>query len=124
MDHQRKAWRAWALGLTALSSAAAWAADSLRCGSYLVGIGDTQSRVLQVCGEPQRAFQDGFIEQTVRHSDGFMPSPGQPLPGVQTEIRRLIPVYRWEYNLGAGTFLQILIFHGDVLVAVADGPRQ
>ena len=45
-------------------------ADSIRCGGYLVNTGDSQSRVLQICGEPQSARQDSFIEQVVRQSDG------------------------------------------------------
>ena len=40
-------------------------ADSFYCGGYLVNTGDSQSRVLDICGEPQSARQDGFIEQVV-----------------------------------------------------------
>ncbi len=105
-------------------------ADSIRCGGYLVNTGDSQSRVLQICGEPQSARQDGFIEQVVRRNDGAMilnpvppyPYPSQPTYG--TESRRVIPVYKWEYSLGRGTFLKILTFHGNTLVDIADGPRQ
>lgn len=105
-------------------------ADSMRCGSYLVNTGDSQSRVLDICGEPQSARQDGFIEQVTRRSDGAIllnpvplnPYPSQPI--YETETRRIIPVYKWEYNLGHGTFLRILTFHGDTLVDIADGPRQ
>lgn len=106
-------------------------ADSLRCGGYLVNTGDSQSRVLQICGEPQRAWQDGFIEQVLRQDGSYIVNPA-PLnpdvrlrpPGYETEYRRVIPVYRWDYNLGPGTFLKTLIFHGDVLVNILDGPRQ
>lgn len=105
-------------------------ADSIRCGGYLVNTGDSQSRVLDICGEPQSARQDGFIEQVVRWNDGaILPNPVPPnpytaRPGYETETRRIIPVYKWEYNLGHGTFLKILTFHGDTLVDIADGPRQ
>jgi hypothetical protein len=114
-------------------------ADSIRCGGYLVNTGDSQSRALQLCGEPQSARPDGFIEQVVRRSDGGIvlnpnlvnPVPPNPsYPGYldqsryETEYRRVIPVYKWEYNLGHGTFLKILTFHGDTLVDIADGPRQ
>ena len=105
-------------------------ADSLRCRGYLVNTGDSQSRVLDICGEPQSARQDGFIELLARWNDGAIvlnpvplhPYPGRP--GYETETRRIIPVYKWEYNLGHGTFLKILTFHGDTLVDIADGPRQ
>lgn len=105
-------------------------ADSIRCGSYLVNTGDSQSRVLEFCGEPQNAWQDGFIEQVERRSAGNIildpapPTPNPNPPPQQTETRRIIPVYKWEYNLGHGTFLKILTFHGDTLVDIADGPRQ
>jgi len=103
-------------------------ADSMRCGRYLVNIGDSQSRVLELCGEPQRAWQDGFIEETLRRSDGYYPPSAAPNPNpgpvYEKEVRRVIPVFKWEYNLGRGTFLKTLVFHSDMLVAIIDGPRQ
>lgn len=104
-------------------------ADSMRCGSYVVSDGDSQSRVLDLCGEPRRAWQDGFIEQVVRSNEGYYdpsatPKPYSHLPGYETETRRLIPVYKWEYNLGRGTFLKTLVFQGDTLAQIIDGPRQ
>jgi len=100
-------------------------ADSMRCGSYVVSDGDSQSRVLDLCGEPRRAWQDGFIEQVIRRNDGYYdPSTTPNLPGYETETRRFIPVYKWEYNLGRGTFLKTLVFQGDILARIIDGPRQ
>jgi hypothetical protein len=111
-------------------------ANSLRCSGYLVNTGDSQSRVLQLCGEPQSARQDGYIEQVARRSDGggvLNPNPASSHPAdpvylgqsrYETESRRILPVYKWEYNRGHGTFLKILTFHGDTLVDIADGPRQ
>ncbi len=110
--------------------AVAAVADSMRCGSYIVSDGDSQSRVLDLCGEPRRAWQDGFIEQVIRRDIGgyydpsATPQPYPRLPGQETETRRLIPVYKWEYNLGRGTFLRTLVFQGDTLVRIIDGPRQ
>ncbi|HHW76149.1 MAG TPA: DUF2845 domain-containing protein [Xanthomonadaceae bacterium] len=116
-------------GSLAVLVAAAAVADSMRCGGYVVNTGDSQSRVLELCGEPQRAWNDGFIEQAVRRQDGYYSVDPAPLPyprqpGYETEYRRVIPVYKWEYNLGRGTFLKTLVFHGDVLVRIGDGPRQ
>lgn len=113
--------------LTALGTTTAVARDTMRCGRYVVNAGDSQSRVLDICGEPQSAWQDGFIEQAVRRQDGNRSDPQQPharQPGYETEYRRIIPVYRWEYNLGRGTLLKTLVFHGDTLVGIIDGPRQ
>ena len=109
----------------AAAGAATAVADSLRCGSYLVNTGDSQSRVRQICGDPDNAWQDGFLEETVRRSDGYSPANPYPPPsGYETETRRIIPVYKWEYSLGPGTFLKTLVFHGDTLVGIIDGPRQ
>ena len=118
------------MAVLAMSGTATATADSMRCGRYLISTGDSQSRVLQVCGEPQRAWQDGFIEQTVRRNEGYydpstLPQP-YPLPsgGQETEVRRVIPIYKWEYNLGRGRFLKTLVFHSDILVSIIDGARQ
>ena len=105
-------------------------ADSMRCGSYLVNTGDSQSRVLELCGEPQQAWQDGFIEETVRRNEGYYDPSATPRlypnapGGYEREVRRVIPVYKWTYSLGRGTFLQILVFHSDTLVQIINGPRQ
>lgn len=124
-------YRQWVL-LTTLGmvSAATAYADSLRCGRYVVQTGDLQSHVLDVCGEPQRAYQDGFIEQVVRQNDGYyntnpiLPYYDPRQSAYQTEYRRVIPVYKWEYTFGPGTFLKILVFQGDTLVEIIQGPRQ
>lgn len=111
------------------TSSTAIASGSMRCGRYVVNTNDSQSQVLDICGEPRRAWQDGFIEQTVRRNEGYdavnpVPLPNPRQPAYETETRRIIPVYKWEYNLGRGTFLKILVFHGDTLVGIFDGPRQ
>ncbi|MBZ4192720.1 MAG: DUF2845 domain-containing protein [Candidatus Contendobacter sp.] len=125
-NHQR-----WLLiAVLAVAGISTAVADTMRCGGYLVDTGDSQSRVQQLCGDPQHAWQDGFIEETVRRNDGYYPAnpvPGSPYPGqprYETETRRLIPVYKWEYSFGPGTFLRTLTFHGETLVGIADGPRQ
>lgn len=112
-------------GATALAAFS----DSMRCGRYVVQTGYSRSQVLDVCGAPRHAWQDGFIEQSIRRSDGYYPGYPTPLPyplqsGYETEFRRIIPVYKWEYNLGRGTLLKTLIFHGDILMDIVDGPRQ
>ncbi|MFZ1326848.1 MAG: DUF2845 domain-containing protein [Candidatus Contendobacter sp.] len=106
-------------------------ADSFRCGRYLVSAGDSQAQVLDRCGGPQRSWQDGFIEEVVRRADHSATlsnlggsSPVVSQPAYETEYRRVIPVYRWEYALGRGSFLKILTFHSDTLVSIENGPRQ
>ena len=121
----------WVLtaSLAASATAAAAFSDSMRCGRYVVQTGYSQSQILDVCGEPRHAWQDGFIEQAIRRNDPYYPVYPTPLPyplpsGYETEYRRVIPVYKWEYNLGRGTLLKTLIFHGDILIEIVNGPRQ
>lgn len=128
----RKTAQRWLLSaMLAAASGSAAVADSMRCGGYLVNTGDSQSQVRQVCGDPQNAWQDGFIEETLRRKEGYYPANPvpPPLPNTgqsryETETRRLIPIYKWEYRFGPGTFLRTLTFQGDTLVDIADGPRQ
>ena len=99
-------------------------ADSIRCGRYIVNTGDVQSVVLDRCGEPQQSWQDGFIEEVVRFNGNYDTQTYVSQSSYKTEIRRVIPVYKWTYNLGRGTLLKILIFHGDTLMEIVNGPRQ
>ncbi|MBL8251702.1 MAG: DUF2845 domain-containing protein [Candidatus Competibacter sp.] len=118
-----------ALLATAGASAASAFADSLRCGRYVVQTGYSQAQVLDLCGQPRYAWQDGFIEQAIRRSDGYYPGYPTPQPyplppGYETEFRRVIPVSKWQYHFGRGTLLKTLVFHGDTLMEIVDGPRQ
>ena len=109
--------------------AATAVADSMRCGSYIVSDGDSQSRVLDLCGEPRRAWQDGFIEQVVRRNDGITIHPRRhnlihACPATKLKHGGSFRSTSGEYNLGRGTFLKTLVFQGDTLARIIDGPRQ
>lgn len=69
-------------------------ADSLRCGSQLVGVGDRSFEVLQKCGEP-----------TFRDLVGYSLSPNE---------RQEFKVEEWVYGPDSG-MLTILTFEGNRL---------
>jgi len=100
-------------------------ADSMRCGKYL-GTRDSSRGCGRLCGEPQRGLAGRFIEDNsapqLWHDD---PSACTDLPGthrrLRTEVRRVIPVIKWEYKLGRGKFLKTLVFRGDILWGLSTG---
>jgi hypothetical protein len=78
--------------LLALACAASLAqAETLRCGSQLVSLGDRRFEVLQKCGEP--AFRDLV---------GYSLGPNE---------RREYPIEEWVYGPSNG-MLSILTFEG------------
>ena len=106
-------------------------AGNFRCGANVIIGGESSAQVLNLCGEPWRTWQDGFLEEEYGWRDQGMiilePQATFPYPGQSGSFhryKRIIPVYRWEYRPGAGRFLKILTFHGDRLIGISDGPRQ
>ncbi|WP_347902068.1 DUF2845 domain-containing protein [Pseudomonas purpurea] len=84
------------LGL-ALAASHAWAADTLRCGSQLISVGDRSSEVLQKCGEP-----------IARDSLGYKRSANR---------REEFQVEEWTYGPNSGMY-QYLRFEGNRLVHI------
>ena len=89
---------ALALGLTALISAAQ--ADTLRCGSQLISVGDRMFEVQQKCGQPVSQDIIGYKE-TVNHY--------RQVDQVQ--------VQEWIYGPSNGMY-QYLRFEGGRLVTI------
>ncbi len=90
--------------LSLVLAAPAWAADSLRCGSRLVTLGDSKVRVLDVCGEPlaREVLGSRTLHQGTR---GFFLE--------STEV-----VERWTYDAGRTHFRRELTFSGGRLVEI------
>ncbi|WP_374091329.1 DUF2845 domain-containing protein [Pseudomonas sp. TH10] len=87
--------RIHALGLALLIFAGqAWAADTLRCGSQLISVGDRTAEVLQKCGEP-----------VARDSLGYKRSANR---------REEFQVEEWTYGPSNGMY-QYLRFEGNRL---------
>lgn len=75
--------------------------DSMRCGTQLVNIGDTQDEILKKCGKPYAL------------RDMFNPNAPQQIVGDQPVDYR--PNIQWVYHPGYGQFDNVLVFEGGQL---------
>ncbi|EJM48849.1 hypothetical protein D3C76_783900 [compost metagenome] len=78
----------------ALSASQAWAADTLRCGSQLISVGDRSSEVVQKCGEPVSRDLLGYKRSADRREE--------------------FQVEEWTYGPNGGMY-QYLRFEGNRL---------
>ncbi|WP_085726166.1 DUF2845 domain-containing protein [Pseudomonas sp. R37(2017)] len=78
----------------ALSAHQTWAADTLRCGSQLISVGDRSSEVLQKCGEPASRDLLGYKRSADRREE--------------------FQVEEWTYGPNGGMY-QYLRFEGNRL---------
>lgn len=81
----------------AMAASYASAADTLRCGSQLISVGDRSSEVLQKCGQP-----------AVRDPLGYKRSANR---------REEFQVEEWTYGPNGGMY-QYLRFEGNRLVQI------
>jgi hypothetical protein len=84
------------LGLL-LATGPASAADTLRCGSQLISVGDRSSEVLQKCGQPVARDDLGYKRSVNRREE--------------------YPVEEWTYGPNSGKY-QFLRFEGNRLVQI------
>jgi len=103
---------AFALLTAAAFNGAAFADDSLRCGSRLVSTGDGKDKVRTLCGEPTSVSFAGMIRQGGYYTYG--PYDYSYFGPGWVEV----PVEWWTYNLGANKLLRRLRFIGDELVEI------
>lgn len=87
---------------------------SMRCGTYLVYVGDPKYEVLNRCGEPHSAT---LVGERVRR----LAVPYGPL---HYSTESLVPVEEWIYERGYGRFIRILTFEGGTLKRIELGPRM
>lgn len=88
----------WLLSLAlALAAGQAVAADTLRCGSQLISVGDRTSEVLQKCGEPIARDLLGYKRSANRREE--------------------FQVEEWTYGPNSGMY-QYLRFEGNRLVRI------
>ena len=76
-------------------------ADSLRCGSQLVGDGDSMDEVLALCGEPVKRTRTWMTRQP-RFEYG-----GRDIPFPGTED---VPVDVWTYDFGSSRLMRRIRF--------------
>ena len=80
--------------------------DSMRCGTNLVNIGDTQEDVLKTCGKPY-ALRD-------------LTKPNAPPQIVGDQPVDYRPNIQWIYHPGYGQFDKVLVFEGGQLTEIKD----
>lgn len=83
-------------------------ADSLRCGTQLVQLGETKSEVISKCGQPEST--DSFCRN--EYFQGKF--------GTEVICRH---VDLWIFNHGAGTFLMKVKFEEGKLTSITSGNR-
>jgi hypothetical protein len=90
------------LALVALFGAMEARADTLRCGSVLIQVGDTAGKVLEKCGDPES--RTTYAEPV--HTPGLHGAVN--VVGTTTyEV--------WRYKRGSGKFPALLTFEGGEL---------
>lgn len=87
----------WLTGLAVLMLSCGANAETMRCGSKLVSVGDRSFEVLRKCGEPDQRDEVGYL-----------------LGGYD---RRELRVEEWIYGPSNGMF-SILTFEGNRLVRI------
>lgn len=102
------------LSLLLLGLSATAGAQSLRCSSATIGIGEPRSGVLQKCGEP--VSRDSFCK----------PVDPQSLAASAPGTAVVLPcekIDEWTYNPGYGQFITTLRLEAGKVTAVTYGDR-
>lgn len=87
--------------LAALFLPAIVTADSMRCGSQLVGEGDSIDEVLALCGEPVKRTRTWMTRQPRFEFGGR----DVPFPGTED-----VPVDVWTYDFGSSRLMRRVRF--------------
>lgn len=92
-------------------------ADTMRCGSRLIVVGDPADKLLAECGSPTSV--DEWEEERVYHFE-IPPPPDQYRTFEQYErgyrVRKFVKVELWTYNKGPSRFIEyVRIENGRVM---------
>ena len=100
--------------LVLLGLSASAGAQSLRCGTAVIGVGESRSGVLQKCGEP--VSRDSFCKPV---------DPQAIAAGASGTAVVLLceKVDEWTYNPGYGQFMTTLRLAAGKVTAVSYGDR-
>jgi hypothetical protein len=99
---------------------------AFRCGTSVISVGDTKSRVLRKCGEPD--FIDSWDEVRILkdYSSTFRPDPRTLPYGHDREpllIKEYVTIEVWTYNIGPASFIRYLTFEKGILREINVGAR-
>ena len=85
-------------------------ADSLQCGTTLVGTGDTRDQVMAKCGNPSDIERSTAFVQSMAWVNGVPVSAGNTLIEVPVEL--------WLYNFGPSQLMRRLRFESGRVVLI------
>jgi len=95
-------------------------ADTLRCGSRLVSVGDSREKAAEVCGEPdertyEEAFHDTWFSQLYDYRQDRYQAPRL--------IKGPIVLETWTYRFGANRLPHFLYFEDGRLIRIETGDK-
>jgi hypothetical protein len=95
--------------------------SGFRCGTRLVSIGESTSKVLQKCGQP--SYIETWVEERIKR-DFYKRIPAEPYEEFYREpflVKEIINIEEWEYNLGPTQFIRYLRFENGRLIRITIG---
>ncbi len=117
-----KKWWSMALAMFLFLFPVAASADkSMHCGSRIISIGDSKSRVLRYCGSP--TWRDRWVEERIERVVGRPYSNGSPYLGTRIPVATIVrvTVEEWGYNRGSSYFIRTLTFENNRLIDIVTG---
>ena len=100
--------------------------NAFRCGTQLVGEGDTRAEVIHKCGEP--TFVDAWEEELIQRDFGavrdYDPRTGR-YEGYRDPflVKVQVKIELWTYNLGPTQFTRYLRFENGILQEITTGAK-
>jgi len=97
------------------------AVSDLRCDPYIISLGDTQSEVLDKCGQPSNI--ETWEEERIKR-DFYRNIPVQSPEELSQEpllVKEHIKIEEWEYNFGPTRFTYCLRFENGKLTRIISG---
>jgi hypothetical protein len=94
-------------------------AQSLSCGGFLAGVGESKYSVVDKCGEP---VSKEFV-CVPRYQSEWISSPYPGGAPRQILSQQCIPMEDWVYHRGPGNFLGIVRFYNGTVESVRDGEK-
>jgi hypothetical protein len=95
--------------------------STLRCKTYVITSGASQSEVLRKCGDPfnivsweeERIIRDTYKNMPVQSQDELSQEP--------LFVKEYIQIEEWEYNFGPTRFIYYLRFENGKLERITSG---
>ena len=98
-------------------------AIGLRCGTRLITVGDTKSKVLAQCGEPDHT-EEWEEERIMRDfSQPFYDEYDDEWGKEPFLVKVPVKFERWYYNFGATQLIHYLKFRNGKLIKITTGER-